>query len=37
MTQRSARQGIDRFDLADVYDAWCDIHDILANHIQWHP
>ena len=37
MTQRSARRGIDRFDLADVYDAWCDIHDILADHIQWHP
>jgi len=32
-----ARQGIAKFDLADVFEAWCDIHDILADHIEWHP
>ena len=33
----SARQSIARFDLADVFDAWCDINDILSDHMRWHP
>lgn len=37
ISQWGARQGIAKFDRADVYQAWCDISDNLAGQLEWHP
>lgn len=37
ISQWSARQGIAKFDRADVFQAWCDITDNLSGHLRWHP
>jgi hypothetical protein len=36
ISQWSARQGIAKFDRADVFQAWCDVTDNLSGQLRWH-